>query len=120
MVPQVVLATYELDSQIFVLAVTHWVHLSLGYQTRHTPCFQMVRGGTDKGMVGDRVLLHGEIADRGSHHFELDTNMVQKWIDTPQTNGGLLLKTVAGDANFHWQADGDRGSHPPRLTIQYE
>ena len=68
------------------------------------------RGGTDKGMVGDRVLLHGEIADRGSHHFELDTNMVQKWIDTPQTNGGLLLKTVAGD----------RGSHPPRLTIQYE
>ncbi len=78
------------------------------------------RGGTDKGMVGDRVLLHGEIADRGSHHFELDTNMVQKWIDAPQTNGGLLLKTVAGDANFHWQADGDRGSHPPRLTIQYE
>ena len=42
MVPQVALATYELDSQIFVLAVTHWVHLSLWYQTRHTPCFQMV------------------------------------------------------------------------------
>ncbi len=80
---------------------------------------QWGRGGTDPGYVDTKPALRGKVDGRGSHHFQLDPTVVQQWIDQPQTNHGLLLKTLAGDNNFHWYLSGAQSEYPPRLAIEY-
>ena len=77
------------------------------------------RGGTEPGFIAGTAVMRGKVSARGSHHFFLDTAVVQKWIDHPKTNRGLLLKTIHGDNNFHWKADGDKGKFPPKLIVEF-
>ena len=77
-------------------------------------------GGSEPGFASQSVALRGKVDGRGSHHFFLDRDLVQTWIDDSPSNHGLLLKTIAGDNNFHWNAHGDQGAHPPRLAIEYK
>ena len=77
------------------------------------------RGGTEPGFIAGTAVLRGKVSSRGSHHFFLDTSVVQTWIEHPKTNHGLLLKTIRGDNNFHWKADGDKGKFPPKLIVEF-
>ena len=77
------------------------------------------RGGTKPGFTAETTVLRGKVGTRGSYHFFLTTSVVQKWLEHPKTNHGLLLKTVNGDKNFHWRADGDKGTFPPRLIVEF-
>ena len=76
--------------------------------------------GTDSAFVSDGPLLRGKVAEQGSHHFNLNTSVVQKWIEISQKNYGLLTKTVSGDKNFHWNGNSDKNKLPPKLIVEYD
>ena len=78
------------------------------------------RGGSDPGYVDDTPVCREKVGDVGNTHFLLDASVVQGWLERPETNHGLLLKNIHGDANFHWWGDGDRQDHPPKLVIGYD
>ena len=47
-------------------------------------------------------------------------SVVKDWLDRPETNQGLLLKSIRDSNAFHWGADGDTGDNPPKLIIEYD
>ena len=78
------------------------------------------RGGTDPGYVDDAVLCSAKVGAAGNTFFVLDVAGVQEWIDQPETNHGLMLKSDRNDDGFHFWADGDRDANPPKLILEYE
>ncbi len=77
-------------------------------------------GGTEPGYVDDAVLCIEKVGAVGNTFFVLDELGVQKWIDQPDSNHGLLLKSDRSDNGFHFWADGDTGANPPKLILEYD
>jgi len=76
-------------------------------------------GGSDPGFIGESPVFRETVGDAGNSYFVLDAMVVQGWLDHPETNHGLLLKSAHDDSGFHWWANGDRDEHPPKMVIEY-
>ena len=76
-------------------------------------------GGSDPGYVDDAVLCSAKVGTIGNTYFVMDVAGVQKWIDQPETNHGLMLKSDRNDDGFHFWADGDTNANPPKLLVEY-
>jgi hypothetical protein len=77
-------------------------------------------GGSDPGYVDDAVLCSAKVGEVGNTYFVLDESGVQNWIDQPDSNHGLILKSDRSDNGFHFWADGDKDANPPKLIIEYD
>ena len=77
-------------------------------------------GGSDPGYVDETPVGSERVGEIGNTHFLLDASVVQGWLNRPETNHGLLLRSIHSDAGFHWWADGDNDKHPPKLVLDYD
>ena len=78
------------------------------------------KGGDEPGYIDDTPVLSGDISEKGNDHFRVATSVVQDWLDRPDTNHGLLLKSIRDSNGFHWGAHGDTGDNPPKFVIEYD
>ena len=78
------------------------------------------KGGDEPGYIESAAVLTGYIAEERDYYFRVASSVVEDWLERPETNHGLLLKSIRDSNGFHWGADGDTGDEPPKLIIEYD
>ena len=78
------------------------------------------KGGDEPGYVDPAVVFSGHISEEQNYYFRVASSVVEDWLEHPETNHGLLMKSIRDSNSFHWGADGDTGDNPPKLIIEYD